>query len=254
MPLVAVLWYYLWIAPHILLAGILLVMGRRRLIRSHAWFFGYAVVEVTQFLVLFSSRYLPSTDAGPYFRTYSVCMAVSSVLRLGIILDAMGQLFRHPPTLRHSMQRLFRWLAAILLLAGLVLAAYAGGNASDRAWFLLNVLNRAALILQTGLLVALFAVTRYLGLSWRNQTFGIALGLGLYACMDLAGAAIRSQTGSTYNVLLNYLSMGAFHTSVVIWLVYLLAPERALIPVEPLVTEHRDAEAWNRELERLLHS
>jgi hypothetical protein len=192
-------------------------------------------------------------DGAVYFRIYAVCAAVSTAFRFGIILAAIRELFRNTPALQDSGRPLFRWLAAVLLLAGLGIAAYAGGNTNDRTWFLLNVLNRTALILQTGLLFSLFGITRYLRLSWRNQTLGIALGLGLFACTDLVGAAIRSQTGAIYNTVLNLVSMGAFHVSAVVWLVYLLAPERALLRVSPPVHEHVDAEAWNREMERLLN-
>ncbi len=245
--------YYLWIAPHLLLVGVFFVMWRRRLIQPFPWFFAYVAGEVAQFPVLLCSRFLPSMTGEVYFRLYYICMAVSTAFRFGIIAGALRQLFRQAPALQHSGRQLFRWLTAILLLAGLGIAAYAGGNTSDRVWFLVNVLNRTALILQTGLLVALFAITRYLGLSWRNQTLGICLGLGLYACVDLVAAAIRSQTGPAYNVALNYFSMSAYHASTVIWLVYLLAPERALMRVAPTEQEHVNAEAWNRELERLLH-
>lgn len=248
-----VLSYYLWFAPHVLLVGVVLVMWRRRLTQSFRWFFAYVTVEVIQFPILLIPLYLPSMNGAIYFRMYYVCMAVSTFFRLGIIGEAVRQLFRDSAVLQRSGRQLFRWLAAGLLLAGLVLAAYSDGNTADRVWFLVNVLNRTALILQTGLLVALFAITRYLGLSWRSQMLGICLGLGLYACVDLVGAAIRSQTGAAYNVALNYLSMGAYHATTVIWLVYLLAPERALLRVAPAQHDQVEAEAWNRELERLLH-
>ncbi len=252
MRLLTVLSYYLWIAPHLLLVGVFFVMWRRHLIRSFPWFFAYVTGEIVQFPILLLAPYLPSMNGEIYFRIYYICMAASTVLRLGIIGEALRQLFRNSPALQHPGRQLFRWLTVGLLLVGLALAAYSGGYTTDRVWFLVNVLNRTALILQTGLLLALFAITRYLGLSWRSQMLGICLGLGLYACMDLIAAAVRSQTGIVYSTILDYLNMSAYHASTVIWLVYLLAPERALLRVLPPPHEHVEAEAWNRELERLL--
>lgn len=247
-----VLWYYLFIAPHLLMVGVLFAMWRRRLARSFPWFFAYVAVEVLQFCILFPC-YLRSIDGAVYFRIYMACMAVSTALRFAIIADAIRHLFRNTPALQESGRQVFRWLAVTLLLTGLVIAAYARGDVPDRLWYLVQVLNRTALIVQMGLLIALFAITKYLGLSWRNQMLGICLGLGFYACIDLIASAIRSQTGTTYNVLLNFIYMGAYHVSVVIWLVYSLARERVPLRATPMDVTHAETEAWSRELERLLH-
>ncbi len=149
---------------------------------------------------------------------------------------------------------LFRWVTIGLLIAALALTVYAGGNRSDRSWFVMNMLDRTALILQAGLLAGLFLFSRYLTLSWRKQVFGIALGLGVYAIVDLVVAAILSQTGILHVRSLDYASMAAYHCSVLIWMFYLLARERSRPggDVQDLPTHH-EIEAWNQELERLLH-
>lgn len=116
----------------------------------------------------------------------------------------------------------------------------------------MHVLDRAANILQCGLLIGLFLLSSYLGLSWRSYIFGIALGVGIIASVALAVSAIQSQVGYTYNVYLNYLTMVTYHCSVLIWMFYLLAPERsAQYTVKP--TPEIDLESWNQELQRLIH-
>jgi hypothetical protein len=117
----------------------------------------------------------------------------------------------------------------------------------------MNMMDRTALILQTGLLAGLFLFSRYLTLSWRNQVFGIALGLGVYATVDLVAAAILSQTGFLHADLLDYASMAAYHGSVLIWIFYLLRRERNQSDDVQDLPTHHDVEAWNQELERLLH-
>ena len=49
---------------------------------------------------------------------------------------------------------------------------------------------------QCGLLVFLFLLSFYFGLPWRNHVFGIALGFGLFASIELVASAVRSQIGT----------------------------------------------------------
>ena len=252
MPVLKLLWYYLWIVPHLMQLGIAVIMLRRRLVRHFPWFFAYICFEVLAFSLLFTFR-LVHNDAIPYFSLYVIAALLSTILRFGVILEILRQLAASYAVLDRLIKPLFRWITVGLFIAAMVFAIYTRGEYSDHSWFLLNMLNRTALILQTGLLAGLFLFSRYLTLSWRNQVFGIALGLGVYAVVDLIGAAIRSRTGAVHSGVLDYVSMAAYHGSVLIWMFYLLAPERkAQRDLHELPAPH-EVEAWNEELERLLH-
>jgi len=132
-----------------------------------------------------------------------------------------------------------------------VLALYTGGNQFNRFMLVVNLLDRAASIAQCGLLLGLFLFAAYMGLSLRSNVFGIALGLGIYSAVTLAAAAIRTQFGYVGITALNYITMATYHVSVVIWLVYLWAPEHSTQYAAKTVPEH-DLEAWNKELQRLI--
>ena len=252
MPLLKLLWYYLWIAPHLLQIGIAGIMFQRKLIRLFPYFFAYTCFEVFEFgLLLASDRF--HIGKVSYFSLYSVTAVVSTILRFGIILEILRQLSSSYAVLERVLKPLFRWVTIGLLIAALALAVYAGGDRSNRSWFVMNMLDRTALILQMGLLAGLFSFSRYLTLSWRNQVFGIALGLGVYATVDLVAAAILSQTGFLYATLLDYTSMAAYQCSVLIWIFYLLRRERNRSDDVSDLPTHHDVEAWNEELERLLH-
>jgi len=183
---------------------------------------------------------------------YAVTAAVSTILRFGVILEILRQLASNYVVLARVLKPLFRWMTIGLLIAALAVAVYAGGNRANHSWFVMNMLDRTALILQTGLLTGLFLFSRYLTLSWRNQVFGIALGLGVYATVDLITAAISAQSGYWRVELLDYISMAAYHCSALIWIFYLLCREPVRPDVDNLPGQH-DVEAWNQELERLLH-
>jgi len=252
MPLLKLFWYYLWIAPHLLQIGIAGIMIRRKLIRSFPWFFAYTCFEVFEFGLLFAHDRLHIGWIS-YLGLYSVTEVVSTILRFGLILEILRELTSNYAVLARVLKPFFRWVTVGLLIAALALAVYAGGDHSNRSWFVMNMLDRTALILQTGLLVGLFLFSRYLTLSWRNQVFGIALGLGVYAIVDLIAAAISSQSGFLHADLLDYVSMATYHCSVLIWMFYLLAPERSRSRDMQDLPTHHEVEAWNQELERLLH-
>jgi hypothetical protein len=253
MPISRMLFYYLWVAPHVLLLGVTYAIFRRRLAGVFPLFLTYTLLEAVQFAFLFTFSLVRYISVDSYFNLYCVGFALSTILRFGILLEIMGHLFRKYRFLEAMGKPIFRWLTVGLLLVGLGLAVNAREVNPDHTLWLLVVLNRAALILQTGLLVSLFVFSRYFNLSWRNPDFGIALGLGVYATMDLVDAAIRSQTWSIYSNALNYMSMAAYHCSVVVWLFYLWAPEQAAQPNLENVPQHNEVEAWSQELERLLH-
>ena len=251
MTLRVLLWNYLLIVPHLLVVVVFIALLRRRLYRQFPMFFAYIVGEIVQAAIILPMIYFRSTTGDEYAIAYYVALAVSTALRFGIIHEVFAHMFRNYTALSRFGKPLFRWATVGLLLAGLALAASAGGHDPRRLMSIVHVLHRAASILQCGLLIGLFFFSSYLGLSWRSYIFGIALGVGAVASGDLIAAAIRSQTGYTYNVFLNYFTMGIYHCSVVVWIFYLLAPER-ISQYNLKTLPENDLELWNQELRRLL--
>lgn len=88
-------------------------------------------------------------------------------------------------------------------------------------------------------------------ISWRKPVFGIALGLGIYLSAELAVAAVRSEAGDVWPMGLDLLTMGAYFCCVLVWLFYLLAPERSPAHAVENLPES-DLRVWNQELEQLL--
>lgn len=253
MPFSKVVFYYLWIMPHVLLLAILAGMLRRRIHRGFLIFFTYAAFEVVQFAVLFSLIWIPKLSTETYFYIYCAGLALSTALRFGIIHEIFAHVFREYVAFSRFGRPLFRWILVVLIVAAVLLTVYTGGDNSDHELYVLYVLNHTALILQAGLLLALFMVSWYLNLSWRYPIFGIALGFGIFLSVELIVTAIRFKTGFSYGTSLNYVTMAAWHGSVLLWLFYLWAPVRTLQPESTKLPEHSDVEAWNQELQRLIH-
>jgi hypothetical protein len=251
MTLRVVVWHYLWIAPHVLLAAVAFAMWRKHTLRQFPIFFAYLVEEVIQFLVLYPMMLMPSVSALTYLKFESIGLGVSTGLRFGVIYEIFAYTFRNYPSLNVFAKPVFRWGTALLLMFGLLAAVVAGGNDAERIYATLSVLSRTASFLQCGLLLVLFSFSSYLKLSLRNQAFGIALGLGIFASVDLAAAAIRAELGSWRTYHLDYFTMVVYHCCVLIWLAYLWLPERSSQFAIKAVPEH-DLENWNKELQRLI--
>jgi hypothetical protein len=242
-----ILWYYLWIAPHVLLGVILYLLVRRRLYRTFPIFFLYTASEILQFAVLFG---IPNFG-DQYERLYAGGMAVSSALRFGVIYELFSQLFADYPALTGTGKMLFRGVTVFLLLAGVGLAIFMPGKIVSFLMFATNTLDRTVSLLQCGLLLFVFIFSRYFGLSLRSHAFGIALGLGIYASIQMATSAVLLAVGKTSSRLPNFVTMGAYHCCVLIWVYYLMAPEQK--PRHHSKTLPKgDLEIWNQELQRLL--
>jgi hypothetical protein len=243
--------YYLFVAPHLLLLGVVVVMLRQRLQRQFPVFLAYVLWEIAQGGVAFYLIVAPGTTANFYSGFYTVAVAGSTVLRFGILYEVFRHLVRRYAILDRIGRSLLSWLGATLLLGSVLLAFYTSGNDADHLLYVIFVLDRTAAILQCGLLLSLFGLSSYLGLSWRSHLFGITLGVGIVATVELAAAALRAELAFSSQAFIDYLTMGAYHASVLVWLAYLWAPERSPQYSVKAVPEH-DLETWNQELQRLI--
>ena len=116
------------------------------------------------------------------------------------------------------------------------------------------LLEQTIYLIESGLLLFIFAFAFYFHLDWDRPLFGITLGLGISSCVHLACWAVLDNSGlpEARRIIPVFLNMATYHVAVLIWFYYLLTPGKVAVkPAVPL-PEH-NLEAWNRELERVLH-
>jgi hypothetical protein len=118
-PLLRPLFYYLWIAPHILQAVILMLIIRRRLYKQFPIFLLYTAFELFQFAVLLAVFFHAGSLADERYRgAFALGTAISTALRFGIIYEIFTELFRDYNGLSELGRALSRWATIVLLLIG----------------------------------------------------------------------------------------------------------------------------------------
>jgi hypothetical protein len=93
------------------------------------------------------------------------------------------------------------------------------------------VVQRCVRVVQCGLVLFLLAFSRNLGVSWRRQSFGIALGFGLFSGVELLTYALYSGS-HLHGMLTNLVNMTAYNAGMVVWLGYsALNRKGAVVPI-----------------------
>jgi hypothetical protein len=246
------LFTYLWIAPHLLLVALAVMMVRRKLVREFPSFFAYTVYEAVQFVVLYAMYHSDAVSGHQYTVVWLLGNCGSVALRFAIVHEIFGKVFESYPALKDFCAIVFRWATVVLLLVAVVLVGWASGYETDRLTTAYTVVDRAVSIVQGGLLVLILLLSRFFSFPWRSYVFGIALGIGFFASVELGIIAIRTQVGVGVRAeFFDMLSMAAYHCCVLLWIVTLLLPEREETRVTSVPAHNLDH--WNDALQRLLH-
>jgi len=244
------LWHYLWIAPHALQLIIAIAMVRRRLVREFPVFFVYTVSQIVAQGTLFILDHLPAVSGDQYWEVHWAASLIQIGLRFGVIREIMVYVFRDYHGLGQLTRIVFRSAVVILLFLATAAVAYAPQAGGFLILSRVHVLDLFVDVIQAGLWLVVVALSFHFGLTWRNFPYGIAFGMGIFLTVDVAIEAIRLWTGFVAGYAFDVVSMATYHCCVIVWLVYLLAPETARRTLKDL--PKNDLEQWNAELQRLL--
>jgi hypothetical protein len=108
--------------------------------------------------------------------------------------------------------------------------------------------QRCVRIVQVGIVLLLLIFARYLGVNRKQQSFGIALGFGGFALVELALLASWAG-GHLGNASAQLVNMSAYNASLVIWFAYALVKSRVREDAATLLQPHR----WEQSLTDIQH-
>jgi hypothetical protein len=237
----------LWFAGLVLqavLAGVLLVKKMWGKFPIFTAYLLFSLLDAAVAYAVFQHRSL-------YFYTYVVGETIFALLGLGVVYEIFTHLFSAQPALRKLAKLVFRGVVVLLVvLAGAVIYAQTPIGEKGIGVAIL-VGEEAARIIEVGLVMFLFLFSSVFGLHWRQSVFGIALGLGILTATELVAVTMMQHVGQTVQVYLSLAQMFAFNFSLLIWMGYLLAPERVTSAAE--VPKQAQLEQWNQAIMELIN-
>jgi hypothetical protein len=219
-----ILVYALWVLPQVFQATLLVIMVRRRLRAEFSLFFAFLVFELASFVVLF---YVYHWAFGQYFYAYWVSNTLEAALGFAAIYEAFRVSLKRYGALHELAAVLFRWVLALMVLIGVVIALSAEGSEASRLVAGVLSFDRSARLMQCGLVLFLVLFARHLGLSLRSHGFSIAVGFGIAAATELTAMTMRVYFGWTSAIMVSLMVAAGYNIAVLLWFYALRLPEPA---------------------------
>jgi hypothetical protein len=234
----------LWIATPLLQLGVAVVMVWRRMQKVFPVFFAYIVSQVVIFAIVYPI--LMTGHYPAYFYTYWVFAGITLIIGFMVIHEIFLDIFRPFHTLKDLGSILFKWAGLVMLLmAGVVAAASPASSEGPLVQAILTA-QRCVRMIQGGLVIFLLVFSKYLGVSWRHRSFGIAFGFGTFAIVEQLAVALGASSHTREEVM-NLVIMFTYNLAIVIWMGYMAVKQRAREDVTVLLTTQR----WDQSLNDL---
>ena len=237
-------YYPLWFAHPVLQVGLAVAIWRRKLLRTYPVFFTYVVSEVVMFVVLFASQ----KNYDYYFYLYWTGAGISALLGFKVIHEVFTDVLKPFHALRDFSTMLVRWAGLVVMLIAIMSAMGSMKSGFPVVTAGLLSLERSVRVMQCGLVLFLLMFSRYLGISRRHRSFGVALGFGIFAVLELAVFGLRV-AGIVDPTTLSLASMMSYNVAVLVWFAYFALPageqRRAVVLLQP--------QRWDATLGELSH-
>ena len=241
-------YYALWFAHPALEASLVGIMLWRKIHRTFPIFFGYIVFQILSFAITFplqSPRFYVI-----FFYVYWGATAVSVVLGFRVIHEVFLDVFRPYHTLRDLGSVLFKWAGLVMLMVAGVVAASTASATDHPLQTGILTLQRSVRVVQCGLVLFLLVFSRYLGTNWRQKSFGIALGFGAFASVELSLVALNASIDNLFSqVLTSFINMTAYNVTILVWVGYMLLKSPARAPATHMLRPQR----WEEGLSAIQH-
>ena len=238
--------YLFWFASPALQLVLAIIMVKRNLRRDYPMFFNYTVFQIVSHVLMFGLWISGSYSL--YYYGYWTTSALGILLGFVVIREIFLEAFRPYEALRELGEMLFSWSLLVLVLIALVSAFSQSSPQDGRIFTALYTGERSIRILQCGVVLFMFVFSRYLGVSAKHQLFGIALGFGTFAAVEMMAIFLWKQYGLISDYSERTVVSATYFFAVATWVGYSLAPvpsRRAEVLPQ--------SERWNHALAGVLH-
>jgi len=219
-----------WLAGPLLQITLLIFMVRLKLHGVFPRFFSYILFQTLKSACLFVVyRYFPES----YFNAYWTGNAVSVIFTVAVMDEILRSLFREYGGIQVLGTTIFRWSCGLLFLVAILGALSSSEAGGDRVVAAVFGFDRSLRLMQVGLFVLLMFLCRYLRNCSRQQVFGIALGFGVFASVELILVSVVMLWGNGHAVIISLLKSTAYNAVTVVWIGYLKQQPQMVPKVEP---------------------
>lgn len=222
-----------WVAGPALQLLLLTFMVQRKAQKVFPRFFSYILFQILKSAVLFATyRYFPDN----YFDAYWTGNAISVLLAVAVMDEILHHLLQQYGGMQTLGVTIFRWSCGLLLLLAIVGALSGNAGSADRVVAAVHSFERSVRLMQCGLFVLLMLLCRVLKDSWRQPVFGIALGFGVFASIELILVSAFPFMPESREASVSLAKSLAYNGVTLLWIGYLksaseLARVRDLSPV-----------------------
>jgi hypothetical protein len=239
------LYYALWFAHPALQLGIAAVMVRHGLHRKFKFFFCYILVQLVTFAVVFPAVWRSSSAV---YYLYWGCEVLSVAFGFAVIHEVFVDVFRLFHTLRDLGTVLFKWAGLVMLLvAGVV--SLSTTSTKMTPWVQAIITSQICVrIIQVGMVLFLLFFSSYVGISRRQRSFGVALGFGAFAVVELVlwCSWVGRHLADPWMSIVN---MAAYNISLMVWLSYVAVKS----PARDASTVLLQPQRWEQSLSDIHH-
>ena len=225
-----------WVAGPALQIILLTFMVRRKLQGVFPRFFSYILFQILKSGVLFITyRYFYES----YFDVYWTGNAISVLLAVTVMDEILHHLFKQYAGIETLGTIIFRWACGLLLLLAIVGAFSSQLGSADRVVAAVLAFERSVRLMQCGLFVLLMFLCRVLRNCWKQQVFGVALGFGIFASVEVILISIVMWYGEGTSEVVSLIKSMTYNAVTLLWIGYLRqegerVPTMSLVPVNGL--------------------
>jgi hypothetical protein len=212
------LMYVNWFAGPLFQITLLIFMVRRGYHRVFPRFFSYILFQTLKSACLFVVyRYFPES----YFDAYWTGNALSVIFTVAVMDEILRSLFGDYGGIQVLGTTIFRWSCGLLFALAVIGALSSGEAAADRVVAAVFAFDRSMRLVQVGLFLLLMFLCRFLKNCWRQQVFGIALGFGVFASVELILVSFVMWNGNRHAAIVSLVKSTVYNAVTLVWIGYL---------------------------------
>lgn len=221
--------YVSWLLGPVLQLTLLTFMVQRKLHTVFPRFFSYIVFQIVKTGILLGIyRYHQEN----YFDAYWTGNAISVLLSVTVMDEILHNLLKQYGGIQRLTALIFRWACGLLLLLSIVTAFSNQQTGSDRVISVVLGFDRSVRFMQCGLFFLLLILCGLLRNCWRQHVFGIALGFGIFASIELILVSVVMYFGEGRGAIISLIKSAGYNAVTLLWAIYLRRPSESIAVLE----------------------